>query len=90
MEIFAIFISAIFVNNIVLAQYLGNCPYLGCSKEKSVALGMGGAVIFVIIVSTFCTWLMQRYVLTPMTSATCRPLCSLWSSPPWCSSWKCS
>ncbi len=65
MEIFAIFISAIFVNNIVLAQYLGNCPYLGCSKEKSVALGMGGAVIFVIIVSTCCTWLMQRYVLDP-------------------------
>ena len=65
MEIFAIFISAIFVNNIVLAQYLGNCHYLGCSKEKSVALGMGGAVIFVIIVSTFCTWLMQRYVLDP-------------------------
>ena len=65
MEIFAIFISAIFVNNIVLAQYLGHCPYLGCSKEKSVALGMGGAVIFVIIVSTFCTWLMQRYVLDP-------------------------
>ncbi len=65
MEIFAIFISAIFVNNIVLAQYLGNCPYLGCSKEKSVALGMGGAVIFVIIVSTCCTLLMQRYVLDP-------------------------
>lgn len=65
MEIFAVFISAIFVNNIVLAQYLGNCPYLGCSKEKSVALGMGGAVIFVIIVSTCCTWLMQRYVLDP-------------------------
>ncbi|WP_302616421.1 electron transport complex protein RnfA, partial [uncultured Desulfovibrio sp.] len=39
--------------------------YLGCSKEKSVALGMGGAVIFVIIVSTCCTWLMQRYVLDP-------------------------
>ena len=40
MDILAIFISAIFVNNIVLAQYLGNCPYLGCSKEKGVALGM--------------------------------------------------
>lgn len=65
MEVFAIFISAIFVNNIVLAQYLGNCPYLGCSKEKGVALGMGSAVIFVIIVSTLCTWLMQRYVLDP-------------------------
>ena len=65
MEIFQLFIAAIFVNNIVLAQYLGNCPYLGCSKEKSVALGMGGAVIFVIVVSTLCTWLMQRYVLAP-------------------------
>lgn len=65
MEVFAIFISAIFVNNIVLAQYLGNCPYLGCSKEKGVALGMGSAVIFVIIVATLCTWLMQRYVLDP-------------------------
>lgn len=49
----------------MLAQYLGNCPYLGCSKEKGVALGMGGAVIFVIIVATACTWLMQRYVLEP-------------------------
>lgn len=65
MDIFAIFISAIFVNNIVLAQYLGNCPYLGCSKEKGVALGMGGAVVFVIIVATLCTWLMQKYVLDP-------------------------
>ena len=65
MDIFQLFISAIFVNNIVLAQYLGNCPYLGCAKEKGVALGMGGAVIFVIIVATACTWLMQRYVLEP-------------------------
>lgn len=65
MDIFQLFISAIFVNNIVLAQYLGNCPYLGCSKEKGVALGMGGAVIFVIIVATACTWLMQRYMLEP-------------------------
>ena len=65
MSVFELFISAIFVNNIVLAQYLGNCPYLGCSKEKGVALGMGGAVIFVIIVATACTWLMQRYVLEP-------------------------
>ena len=65
MDIFQLFISAIFVNNIVLAQYLGNCPYLGCSKEKGVALGVGGAVIFVIIVATACTWLMQRYVLEP-------------------------
>ena len=46
MSVFEVFISAIFVNNIVLAQNLGNCPYLGCSKEKGVALGMGTSVIF--------------------------------------------
>ena len=66
MDIFAIFISAIFVNNIVLAQYLGNFPYLGCSRERGVALGMGGAVIFVTIVATLCTWLMQKYALDPL------------------------
>ena len=66
MEIFQLFIAAVFVNNIVLAQYLGNCPYLGCSKERGVALGMGSAVIFVIVVSTFFTWLMQRCVLDPL------------------------
>lgn len=65
MGIFELFISAIFVNNIVLAQYLGNCPYLGCSKEKGVAIGMGSAVVFVIIMATLCTWCMQKYVLDP-------------------------
>ena len=57
MSVFELFISAIFVNNIVLAQYLGNCPYLGCSRDKGVAVGMGSAVIFVIF--------MERYVLVP-------------------------
>ena len=66
MDIFAIFISAIFVNNIVLAQYLGNCPYLGCSKERGVALGMGGAVIFVTIAATLCTWVIQKWALDPL------------------------
>ena len=65
MEIFQLFISAIFVNNIVLAQYLGQCPYLGCSKERNVALGMGAAVIFVIILATLLTWLIQAHVLNP-------------------------
>ena len=55
MSVFELFISAIFVNNIVLAQYLGNCPYLGCSRDKGVAVFM----------ATLCTWLMQRYVLVP-------------------------
>lgn len=65
MEIFQLFIAAIFVNNIVLAQYLGNCPYLGCSKEGGVAMGMGGAVVFVTIMATLCTWFIQKYVLLP-------------------------
>lgn len=65
MDIFQLFISAIFVNNIVLAQYLGNCPYLGCSKERGVAFGMGVAVIFVTLMATLFTWLAQTYVLAP-------------------------
>ena len=66
MDIIAIFISAIFVNNIVLAQYLGNCPYLGCSKDRGVALGMGGAVVFVTIAATLCTWVIQKWALDPL------------------------
>ena len=65
MEVFELFISAIFVNNIVLAQYLGNCPYVGCSKNQGVAFGMGAAVVFVIIMATLCTWLCQVYLLNP-------------------------
>ncbi len=61
----ALFVSAIFVNNIVLAQYLGQCPYVGCSKEKGVAFGMGTAVVFVIFMATGITWLFQTYVLNP-------------------------
>ncbi|MDL2313731.1 RnfABCDGE type electron transport complex subunit A [Desulfovibrio sp. OttesenSCG-928-C14] len=63
MDIFTIFLTTIFVNNILLAQYLGNCPFLGCSKKRGVAMGMGMAVMFVMVLATFCTWLIQRYVL---------------------------
>ncbi len=65
MDTFLLFISAIFVNNIVLAQYLGLCPYMGCSKEKSVSIGMGGAVIFVMFMATIFTWFIQTYILIP-------------------------
>ncbi len=65
MDYFLLFISAIFVNNIVLAQYLGNCPYLGCSKEKGVSIGMGAAVIFVAVMATIFTYLIKLYVLNP-------------------------
>lgn len=65
MDIFQLFISAIFVNNIVLAQYLGNCPYLGCSKDKSVAYGMSGAVVFVTIMASALTWAVSTFFLRP-------------------------
>lgn len=66
MEYFLLLISAVFVNNVVLAQYLGQCPYLGCSKEKGVSIGMGAAVIFVMIIATPITWLIQYKVLIPL------------------------
>lgn len=64
-EYFLLFIGAMFVNNIVLAQYLGNCPFIGTSKESSVAVGMGGAVVFVAVMAAAITWLVQRHVLIP-------------------------
>lgn len=65
MEYILIFISAIFVNNIVLSQFLGICPFLGVSKKIDTALGMGAAVAFVLTLSTIVTFLLQKWVLTP-------------------------
>ena len=56
---FLIFISAIFVNNIVLSQFLGICPFLGVSKKIDTALGMGAAVTFVLVLATIITYLLQ-------------------------------
>lgn len=63
MEYLLIFISAIFVNNIVLAQFLGICPFLGVSKKIDTSLGMSAAVAFVMVLATLVTWLIQTYVL---------------------------
>ena len=65
MEYLLIFISAIFVNNIVLSQFLGICPFLGVSKKIDTAIGMGGAIAFVLTLATIITWLVQKYVLDP-------------------------
>ncbi|MBO4810483.1 MAG: electron transport complex subunit RsxA [Prevotella sp.] len=65
MEYLLIFVSAIFVNNIVLAQFLGICPFLGVSKKIDTSLGMSAAVAFVMVLATIVTWLVQVYVLTP-------------------------
>ena len=65
MEYFLIIISAIFVNNIVLAQFLGICPFLGVSGQLSTSTGMSMAVCFVITLATVVTWLLNRYLLIP-------------------------
>jgi electron transport complex protein RnfA len=63
MEYFIIIISAVFVNNVVLAQFLGICPFLGVSKKVSTAAGMSAAVTFVMALATLVTYLLQKYVL---------------------------
>ncbi|MCR5570970.1 MAG: electron transport complex protein RnfA [Bacteroidales bacterium] len=65
MDYFLIIISAIFVNNILLAQFLGICPFLGVSNRLSTATGMSGAVCFVITLATVVTYLVNRYLLVP-------------------------
>ena len=65
MEYFLIIISAIFVNNILLAQFLGICPFLGVSNKISTATGMSGAVCFVITLATVVTYLINQYLLVP-------------------------
>lgn len=62
----SIIVTAIFVNNIVFAQFLGICPFLGVSKKLSSATGMGAAVTFVMLLATLVTWLLQIYVLDPL------------------------
>jgi electron transport complex protein RnfA len=66
MEIILIFVSAIFVNNVVLSQFLGICPFLGVSKKVGTAVGMTAAVTFVIAIATLVTFLLQKYVLVPL------------------------
>jgi electron transport complex protein RnfA len=65
MEIIGIIIVAIFVNNVVLAQFLGICPFLGVSKKVDTAIGMGLAVTFVLTIATIVTFLLQKGILEP-------------------------
>jgi len=64
-DYFLLIIGAIFVNNILLARYLGNCPFLGVSKSMDTATGMGMAVIFVTTMAGVITWVVQTYLLDP-------------------------
>ena len=65
MEFFELAISAIFISNILLIQYLGNCPFLGVSKKMDTAVGMSGAVIFVMTLAAIVTYLVHHHVLVP-------------------------
>ncbi len=66
MNYLVIVIGAILVNNIVLLQFLGICPFLGVSKRISTGIGMTGAVAFVMILATIVTYLIQHYILDPL------------------------
>jgi Na+-translocating ferredoxin:NAD+ oxidoreductase subunit A len=66
MQYILIIISAVFINNVVLAQFLGICPFLGVSNKVNTALGMAGAVTFVIVLATMVTYLIQIYVLNKL------------------------
>lgn len=67
MEYIIIIISAVLVSNIVLAQFLGICPFLGVSGKVSTSIGMSAAVMFVMTLATIVTWLISTYVLTPLS-----------------------
>ena len=65
MEYILILITAVFVNNIVLSQFLGICPFLGVSNKVSTSVGMSGAVLFVMTIATMATYLLHQYILVP-------------------------
>lgn len=66
MGLFAIFITAIFINNFIFSKFLGICPFLGVSKKVETAAGMGVAVVFVITLASAATWLVYTYILVPL------------------------
>ena len=66
MNIFLILIGAVFINNYVLVQFLGMCPFFGVSKKAETAIGMGVSVMFVMTLSSAITYLFYRYVLEPL------------------------
>ncbi|MDD2302595.1 MAG: RnfABCDGE type electron transport complex subunit A [Eubacteriales bacterium] len=66
MDYILLAISCIFVNNILLAQYLGNCPFLGTSKKMETAIGMAMAVVFVLVLAGIITWVTEYYFLRPL------------------------
>src|SRR5690554_6871981 len=64
-KLFLLFVSAAIVNNFLLTRFLGNCPFLGVSKEVNTSIGMGIATTFVMVMSGIVTWVLNEYVLVP-------------------------
>ena len=70
-----LFLSSIFVHNILLSRFLGCCPFMGVSSKSETANGMGAAVVFVIMLASLMTWLTYNYLLVPCycgVSSVCR------------------
>jgi electron transport complex protein RnfA len=65
MDYIVILVAAVFVNNIVLSQFLGICPFMGVSNKVSTSVGMSGAVLFVMTIATMATYLLHQYILVP-------------------------
>ncbi len=68
MEYIKIIILALFVNNVVLAQFLGICPFLGVSNKVNTSIGMGAAVIFVMALANFVTYFIYKFILIPLNA----------------------
>jgi len=66
MDVLSIFIYAVLINNVVLSQFLGICPFLGVSQRLSTSIGMGAAVIFVMTLANFVTYFIYYFILTPL------------------------
>ena len=67
MNIISILIAALFTENFVMVKFLGNCPFLGVSKKKDTAIGMGMAVTFVMALASAITWLVNQFLLKPFS-----------------------
>ena len=66
MNLLLLFISSIFVHNILLSRFLGCCPFMGVSSKSETARGMGAAVVFVIVLASLMTWLTYNFLLVPL------------------------
>lgn len=67
MEYLLLFIGTVIINNFVLVQFLGICPFIGVSKQVTTSLGMGVATTFVMVVSALVSWLIQHFILVPLS-----------------------